>query len=130
MFTATVDDNSRLTLAFLLAPLTTPLILLAAYRSVAALLLAAALSYAVAFLIGAPMFLLLKKLRRLDPISLAVAGSVAGFIAGVLLTFTSADAHTTLVMGGVIAIWGVVTALVFWSIAFLRLRSNNRWRGP
>jgi hypothetical protein len=130
VFSATFDDDSKLAPAFLLAPLTTPLIMLVAYRSALALLIAAAVAYPVSWLIGIPMYLLLKKLRRFDPISFALAGGVAGFVVAVPLVFTIADAHTTLALGGVIAVCGAITAVVFWCIAFLRLRSNNRWRGP
>jgi len=130
VLSATFDDDRRLTLAFLLAPLTTPLIMSVAFRSIFALLITTAFAYPIAFVAGIPTYLLLKKLGRLEFWSFGLAGGVTGFLVGVLLTFTIADAHTTLTQGSVIAIFGVITALVFWCIAFLRLRSNNRWRGP
>ena len=116
-------------MAFLLAPLTLPLGSAIAFRTPFPLVFLV-ISYPAALLTGVPAYLLLKRLGHLEIWTVVLTSGLLGALAGLGTAFLGADAQTAAAQTLPFAIFGSITGLVFWFIAFMGLRSNNRWRGP
>ena len=117
-----VRGERRVALAFAVAPLTAPVIGTLQTLDPRTFALMVVFSYPLSLVAGIPAYFLFRYLGWLSLWSVVLASALLGGIV----------ALTLLQLGGALLFcgFGAATGLVFWLIAFARLRSNNRWRGP
>jgi hypothetical protein len=118
----------RVALAFAIAPLTVPAMATLWTLDIRTMYVAV-VTYPFSLLPGIPAYLLFRRLGWLQIWSVVLASAVLGCAIELLIfgrpNYPGGSA-------GVLKFccFGAATGLVFWLIAFLGLRSNNRWRGP
>ena len=119
----------RVALAFAVAPLTAPAIGTLQTLDFRTFMFMSIASYPFSLLLGVPAYLVFHRLGWLQIWAVVLAGAVLGG-AVELLSFGIPNypgaLKTVLTFCGL----GAATGLVFWLVAFARLRSNNCWRGP